>query len=142
MFSTSHLHPMLVHFPIALVIVGFLAEIAALIFKKEPTLSRTGFYLLIIGSISAFAAWLTGNLFTADMNGVAGKVQGYHELFANITLGLLFLTSVIRILILIRKNESTTLKLVAFIFYALAAFSVSITGFIGGKLVYNFMLGM
>jgi uncharacterized membrane protein len=142
MFSTSHLHPMLVHFPIALVIVGFLAEMAALIFKKELALTQMGFYLLLVGSISAFAAWLTGNLFTADLDGVAGKVQGYHELFANITLGLLFLTSVIRIFILIRKNENTTLKLVAFIFYALAAFSVSITGFIGGKLVYNFMLGM
>lgn len=142
MFSTSHLHPMLVHFPIALIIFGFLAEIASLIFKKELALTKMGFYLLLAGTISAFVAWLTGNLFTTDMDGAAGKVQGYHELFANITLVLLLITSAIRIFILIKKIENPTLKTAAFVFYALATVSVSITGFIGGRLVYNFMLGM
>ncbi|HEY3390176.1 MAG TPA: DUF2231 domain-containing protein, partial [Prolixibacteraceae bacterium] len=64
MVSTSHLHPMLVHFPIALVVFGFIAEIAALYFKREVCLSRIGFYLLIIGTLSALTAWLTGNFFT------------------------------------------------------------------------------
>ena len=35
MFSTSHLHPMLIHFPIALVAIGFLAECISLIVKKN-----------------------------------------------------------------------------------------------------------
>ena len=35
MFSTSHIHHMLVHFPVALILIGFLAELAALVYKKE-----------------------------------------------------------------------------------------------------------
>ena len=46
MFNTSHLHPLLVHFPIALVMFGFLAEAASLLFKKEAWLSKAGFYLV------------------------------------------------------------------------------------------------
>ncbi len=49
MISLSHLHPMLVHFPIALIVLGFIADFASLIFKKEACLSKTGFYLLIAG---------------------------------------------------------------------------------------------
>ena len=30
MFDTSHLHPMIVHFPIALITVGFIADVVFL----------------------------------------------------------------------------------------------------------------
>jgi len=142
MFSTSHLHPMLVHFPIALVIFGFLAELAFLFFKKEISLNKTGYYLLIVGTLAAVVAWLTGNFFTSEMDGASGKIKELHELFATITLILLLVTSVFRTTLLILKNENSALKILAFILYGLAAISVSITGYIGGSLVYNYMLGI
>lgn len=142
MFSTNHLHPLLVHFPIALVIVGFFAEVAFLFFKKELSLSKTGYYLLIAGTLAAVLAWITGNFFTSEMDGPAGKIKDLHELFAIITLGLLVATSLIRSILLILKNENPNLKLLVFILYGLAAISVSITGYLGGSLVYNYMLGM
>jgi uncharacterized membrane protein len=43
MFTTSHFHPMLVHFPIALIMIGFLAEVISLFVKKEACLSFAGF---------------------------------------------------------------------------------------------------
>jgi uncharacterized membrane protein len=43
MFATSHLHPMLVHFPIALILIGFLAELAFLVIKKEVCLTKKTF---------------------------------------------------------------------------------------------------
>jgi len=133
---------MLVHFPIALVVFGFLAELAALYFKKEIYLSRMGFILLIFGTLSAIMAWLTGNFFTADMAGSAGEIKETHELFAMITLGILLLTSVLRILLETKKSESSGLKWFALVFYGLAAISVSITGFYGGTLVYNYMMAL
>jgi uncharacterized membrane protein len=142
MISTTHFHPMLVHFPIALVVFGFLAEIAALYFKKEVCLSRVGFYLLIFGTLSALMAWLTGNFFTSEMAGAAGEIKETHELFALITLGTLLVTSVLRLVIQSKGIENTGLKKVALFFYGLAAISVSITGFYGGTLVYNYMMSL
>jgi uncharacterized membrane protein len=140
MISPSHFHPMLVHFPIALVAVGFLAELTSLYFKKEVCLSKLGFYLLLVGTLSALVAWLTGQLFTNEMSGAAGEIKEIHEFFAITTLGLLIVTSTLRIIIATKKIEKPNLSKIAFILYALAAVSVSITGFYGGNLVYNYMM--
>jgi uncharacterized membrane protein len=142
MFTTSHLHPMLVHFPIALVMFGFLAELAFLFFKKELALSKMGYYLLIFGTLAALAAWLTGNFFTSGLEGEAGKIKETHELFATITLILLLVTSILQTTFFVLKNESAVLKTISFLFYGAAAISVSITGFFGGSLVYNYMIGL
>jgi len=139
MFTTTHLHPMLVHFPIALVAIGFLADLISLFIKKELCFPKMSFNLLLLGTLSAIAAVLSGVFFTSEMSGTAGEVQETHELFAFITLSLLVITSFLRI-IQLRKPENNNLKWSAFILYALATIAVSITGFFGGNLVYNFMM--
>lgn len=140
MFDTTHLHPMLVHFPIALVMFGFIAEVAGLIFKKEVCLTKTGFYLLIIGTFAAIVTWLSGILFTNEMSSTAGLVKSTHELFALLTVGLLLITSILRIMLMLKKSEKLNLKWIALALYALACLSVSITGFYGGTLVYTYMM--
>lgn len=140
MISLSHIHPMLVHFPIALVLFGFAADFASLILKKEVCLSKIGFYLLLGGTLSAALALLTGFLFTSEMSGPAGEVRQTHEMFALITLAILILTSLVRIIISVRNKENTNIKWLAFFLYALAAISVSLTGFYGGTLVYSYMM--
>ncbi len=139
MFSTSHLHPMLIHFPIALVAIGFLAECISLIVKRELSLSKMSFYLLIAGTFFAVFTWLSGVLFTSEMSGAAGEIKDTHELFAGLTLGLLLLTSILRI-ILIRNATNKLVIRLSFITYALAAICVAVTGFYGGTLVYNYMM--
>jgi uncharacterized membrane protein len=140
MFDTSHIHPMLVHFPIALVVFGFIADVASLYFKKEAFLSKMGTYLLIVGTLSALATWLSGVLFTAEMSGSAGQVKETHELFAFITIIILVITATLRLYLLIGKKDNSNLKWVAFILYGLATISVSLTGFFGGTLVYSYMI--
>ena len=140
MISTSHFHPMLVHFPIALVVFGFIAEVAAIWFKKEIYLSRFGFYLLLAGTISALFALATGTLFTAEMEGAAAEIQETHELFAWITLSTLLISSALRIYLEVKKSENSGLQRIAFIFYGVGAIAVSITGFYGGSLVYDYMM--
>lgn len=140
MISLTHVHPMLVHFPIALVVVGFAFDLASLILKKETCLSKAGFYLLLGGTLSALLAVLAGVFLTSEMSGSAGEVKETHEMFAWITLAILTLTSVIRIYILVKNKEKTNLKWLAFFLYALAVISVSLTGFYGGTLVYNYMM--
>ncbi|HAH24862.1 MAG TPA: hypothetical protein DCL77_14105, partial [Prolixibacteraceae bacterium] len=93
MISITHIHPMLVHFPIALIMIGFIAECTSLYFKKETYWSLLGFYLLIVGTATALLALLSGVLFTAEMSGTANEVKETHEMFAWITLSILVAAS-------------------------------------------------
>lgn len=140
MISTSHFHPMLVHFPIALIMIGFIAELASLYFKKEYCLSFAGFHLLIIGAIAALAAYLTGEFFTGEMSGAAGDIKNTHELFATITLWTVLVNAAFRIILKATKKEKGVFKWIAFTLYAISAIAVSITGFYGGTLVYEYMM--
>lgn len=140
MFPTTHFHPLLVHFPIALLLVGFLAEVVALFYKKEICLTKFGFYLLIVGTLAAIVTWLSGILFTAEMEGAAGQLRDKHEFMALTTVILAAITSVLRFYLVRQKREKTGLKKLAFILYAITAACVGITGFFGGNLVYSFMV--
>jgi uncharacterized membrane protein len=142
MFNTDHIHPLVVHFPIALIIVGFVAEVISLFFKSEKCLSKTGFYLMILGSLGAIAAWSSGQLFTEEpTQGEILKVFNLHETGGLITMILIVSGTLFRIWLIIKKKENTSLKWVAFLFYLLAFLAVSFTGFMGGRMVYDFMLG-
>jgi uncharacterized membrane protein len=143
MISTDHLHPMIVHFPIALITVGFIAEVVSLFFKSEKCLSKTGFYLMILGSLAAIAGWASGHLFTEEpTQGEMLKVFHSHETGALITMILILAGTIFRIWLLVKKKEETQLKWIAFGFYLLAFVAVTFTGYMGGTMVYNFMIGL
>ena len=129
---------MLVHFPIALVIFGFLAEMFALLYKNEDWLKIAGFYLLIFGTVSALLASFSGLFFTKEVTGLAIDVEERHEMFAWITAAMLFITSTIRILMEEKQNQK--LKTIMLIFYGLSVLSVVTTGLIKGILVYDYIL--
>ena len=143
MFSTDHLHPMIVHFPIALITVGFIAEVSSLFFRSEKCLSKTGFYLMVLGSLAAIGAWSTGHLFTEEpTQGEILKVFERHETWALVTMILMITGTLFRIWLVVQKKEETSLKWIAFGFYLLAFAAVTFTGFMGGTMVYNFMIGL
>lgn len=140
MFSLTHLHPMIVHFPIALVTIGFLAELASLYFKKEACLHKISLYLLIIGTLAAIAAVLAGVFFTEQLSGEAGSIAKTHALLAFITTGFLLVTALLGILPLLNGKDNKTIKQLFLIMYLLSMIAVSATGFFGGTLVYSYMM--
>jgi uncharacterized membrane protein len=140
--NTAHFHPMIVHFPIAIIMIGFLADTASLIFRKEKCLSTMGFYLLITGTLAAIAAVATGYFFTSPMEGEPGLVRDRHELFAFLTLAAVILAAVFRIILVVRKKEETRLKYLAFGIFFLAFIFVSVTGYLGGILVMEYLIGI
>jgi uncharacterized membrane protein len=143
MFNTAHLHPMIVHFPIALITIGFIADLASLFFKSEKCLSKTGFYLMIAGTLAAIAAWSTGQLFTNEPSqGEIVKVFESHETGALVTMLLMIIGSAFRIWLVIKKREETQMKWIAFGFYLLGFAAVTYTGFMGGTMVYNYMMSI
>jgi len=138
----NHFHPMLVHFPIALLISGFLFDVTGLIFRKEKCLSKTGFYLMILGTVGSVAAYLTGEFFTKEMTGIAGDLEETHELFAKITMYTMIIASTFRIWIVLLKKTETFWKWIILGIYFIGTIAVGYTGFLGGKLVYNIMIGL
>jgi uncharacterized membrane protein len=143
MFNTDDIHPMIVHFPVALIIAGFLAEVVSHIFKGEKCFSKTAFYLMILGALAAVVAWATGHLFANEPT--QGEILGVfvkHKTGALITMLIMILGSAFRIWLVVQKKEETQLKWIAFGFYLLAFAAVSFTGFMGGTMVYNFMMSL
>lgn len=143
MFTTAHLHPMIVHFPIALITFGFIADVFSLFFKSEKCLSKTGFYLMVIGGLAAIAAWGTGHLFTDEpTQGAILDIFEKHKTGGLITMILIVIGSAFRIWLVLKRKEETQLKWVAFGLYFLAFAAVGFTGFLGGIMVFNFMMGL
>lgn len=143
MFDTSILHPMLVHFPIALILTGFLLEIIATYKRGDLCTNKAAFVLLLLGTLSAYVAATAGGLFTPDFTGKAGDVENTHQTFAGISITLFTITSVLYIYAAwSKKAVPDIINKLGFLFYTLSAISVSITGFYGGELVYNILLKM
>jgi uncharacterized membrane protein len=138
--DTVILHPMAVHFPIALLMVGFLFDVISLFFKKEKCLSKAGLYLMILGTLGAVAAVMTGMLFSKELTGFGGHKKEIHEMFAVITLIIMLLACIVRIIIVSMKKEESSLKWVVFLLFAAGTGFVAYTGLLGGKLVYEVML--
>jgi uncharacterized membrane protein len=134
---------MIVHFPVALITVGFIAEVVSLFYKSEKCLSKTGFYLMVLGTLAAIAAWSTGQLFTNEpAQGDIVSVFERHKTGALITMILMIIGSTFRIWLQIKNKEETKLKWVAFGFYLLGFAAVTFTGFMGGTMVYDFMMAL
>ena len=60
MITAPHLHAMVIHFPIALLMAGFLSELIAL-FSKKQFFKNASFYLLILGALGAIVAYVSGS---------------------------------------------------------------------------------
>ncbi|MEG1553711.1 MAG: DUF2231 domain-containing protein [Rikenellaceae bacterium] len=143
MFSTSHIHPMLVHFPIALAMLGFLFEVINQLFlKKKGKGIRCGEYILYFATISMIVTVLSGYIFTGTFTGITLEVRNSHVMFAVITTLLLILSSILYLLAYKYNEKANKMQQIGLLFYALAAIAVSITGSLGGTLVYGYMIGL
>ena len=111
MFSLDHVHPMLVHFPIA-----------------------------FIGALTVAAAYASGALLTKELYGAAGAIQSSHELFAEMTTISALVGAAFKIYLKTEKKEDSNLKWIAFAIYLFTVVSISITGYYGGVLVYDYLI--
>lgn len=140
MFDTAHIHPMLVHFPIALTLLGCLLECIAII-RKQP--SKCGQTLLYFATFSAILAASAGALFTPNFTEEKlAAAKNIHSTIAGITVTLLCIASAFYIGTYLMKKYALLFRKIGFIFYVASALAVAITGFLGGVIVYNDLLKM
>ncbi len=143
MFDMSHIHPMIVHFPIALLFVGFLFEFLGLVTKKD-SFSTTAFYLLILGTISVIAAYFSGE-FAGEGIAEAGALKTaieIHEEAALLSLWLMVSTAILRIAYVLLKKQNMYLKWAAFTLFLLGTISIVRTCYYGRELVYKHAAGV
>lgn len=142
MFTATHLHAMIVHFPVALVLVAFLSELIGLILKKQFYL-QASFYILVLAGLGAIAAYLSGNAAGDGMDG--GSLQRAmedHEESATFTLWLTMAAAGAKIVLCFIQKEMRWLKILAFTLLFAAAGSVARTGYLGGELVFKHAAGV
>lgn len=141
MISSTHLHAMLIHFPIALLLIGFLNEIIGIVFKKI-FFNKTAFYLLILGTFGTVLSYLSGDAAGDGMEGGSlGKAIELHENSAFVTLWLAIITSLVYSLAWF-KYSNKWIKIISIILFALVIISVSRTAYLGGQLVYKHGAGI
>lgn len=142
MFDVSHIHPMLVHFPIALTLLGVLFA-ALRLFMPTKFTYPCGEYILYFATVSAILAAMAGGAFTPDFtNPVLAQAKNVHSTFAGITVTFLCIASAFYLGQHFLKKYAGKLQKTGFAFYVLAALAVAATGFLGGVIVYNDLLKM
>ncbi len=142
MISSTHLHAMVVHFPIALLMVAFLFEVISYFFKKD-VLRQSAFYLLILGTIGAVISYLTGNAAGGGMeDGALNKAMELHEQAATISLCLTIITALVYTGTHYYKRNKVWLRIISLFLFTGVIGSVARTGYLGGQLVYKHGAGV
>ena len=81
------IHPILVHFPVALLTIYALMEVLPLENKFGRTYFNIKFAFLIIGVVASFPAYWTGGFAGESVeHGPLGKIVEYHAVFAGATM--------------------------------------------------------
>ena len=129
----GRLHPMIVHFPIALLIFAAILELFTL--KKFHSKFRPAIKLLVrIGAVSAVIAAVFGWLL-ADLDGIEGELLDLHKQVGIATAALSLL--VLFFLQKISKKYKSNQVLVYRSFLFFAALGVSVTGHFGASLTHG-----
>ena len=142
MITAPHLHAMVIHFPIALLLTGFLSEVIGLIFNKQ-FFRDAAFYLLLLGTLGAIVAYISGSYAGGGMtDGILQEPLEIHENTALITLLLAIITAVFSTVMHFFNAPKMWAKWVYFLLFAALVGLIARTGYLGGQLVFKHGAGI
>jgi len=131
------IHPMLIHFPVA-ALIGVIATDLAFIFTADGFWARAGLWLSGIG---ALGGWISGMAGLVDLTTVA-RIRRLitawcHAILAVMLLSLATLNWLVRL-------ADPALQILPWGFYLslLTGLLIAITGILGGRLVYEYAVGV
>ncbi|MFZ1683652.1 MAG: DUF2231 domain-containing protein [Candidatus Zixiibacteriota bacterium] len=143
MIDQSHLHPMIVHFPIALIIIGFLSDLVGA-FTRRQFFITAGLYLIALGSVGTIAAYLSGNLAGDGVTeaGALGTALETHEGAATLALWTMIVLAAVRVTLGLSKTMTGWRQWAMVALLALGVGTIARTGYYGGELVYKHAAGV
>lgn len=138
----QNIHPMFVHFPIALLIFSVVCDILGRLFKKD-SLENAGWWGLCLGILAIVLTATTGLLAASSVP----HIEAAHELMENHEHLQLIAGAIFLILFIVRIVNKTRLpqRTIAFALYIVVALAgigtMSFGAHLGGRLVYEFGVG-
>lgn len=135
-----NIHPLIVHFPIALLVVAVLFDVARLLFKKQNWLQNSVIALYSTGTIGLVASFFSGRnaVETVSITGEAISVVTTHEDWALYTLIYFSVFTLLRFWTWWKNLEVKQSISVSLIVLAFAGIGMLwYTGELGTKLVYK-----
>lgn len=135
MSDFSNLHPLIVHFPIVLLLLAFLTQIGAFFLWKKQ-LNWLTLILLIGGFIGAYLASTLVHPHTTGLSEAAKMVLEKHDLFADYTIWLSGIGVLLKGVSLFFVKDKLWLEIIVALVLAGSAFSVSKAGHYGATLIH------
>lgn len=139
--NTIYIHPMIVHFPVALFIAGAFAALLSKIFRHHRMGGKLYAFAgisMIAGALGAIGAVLSGFLFTKEMIGIMGELRQTHILFAFISVICGSIAAILMgISLFSDQKRSGLLQDAGVVTSLLTAVLIGITGHYGGMMVFG-----
>lgn len=135
------MHPMVVHFPIVLLLLAFFSQIGSFLFWKQE-LSLITLVLLLGGTIGAFVASNFTHPHTTELNEVAAQLLNQHENYAGYTKWISLMAVLLKAGSHFYFDRKVWIEIVVVILLAGAAFCVSQAGHYGAALTHLHGIGV
>jgi len=146
----TSIHPVVVHFPITLLLTAALFDAACLVVRRFLWLDRAAAVLMTLGGIGAGVAYLTGRRAAeaaAPVTGVAQGVLADHQDLALLTLYASGAAIALRLFVSYLGRHDLEVnfgifRLAALVLVFVAAALLLLTAFHGGQLVFEHGIGV
>jgi len=136
-----NLHPLVVHFPVALLTVGLLFDLLGMVSKRDDH-HRTGWWLHISGALGLILAVITG-LHAEDSVEITEGARNHFEIHEQVAFAT---TAVFALLLAWRVGSKTRIperrRPVYFMLSIAAVALLWVTAWYGGEMVYSFGVGV
>jgi len=129
------LHPLVVHFPIVLLLLAAVFQLFQLFIRKR-NLDWVVLFCIGFGFIGAYVAGTFVHPDTKGLSDIAQKILDNHDTFANWTIWTSAIAAVLKTLSLFVIKQNKIFEILILVVMGIAVFSVSKAGHYGSQLVH------
>jgi uncharacterized membrane protein len=140
-----NLHPLVIHFPIALLVVAVLADLVDQVAGRQTWLAPAGTALYALGAVGAGVACVTGQQAadTVLMSGMAHSIVAAHRTWALATTFYFGVLAIVRVALAFRSTPSGRgLRILLLVAAVIGLMGLQQTAERGGRLVYEQGVGV
>ena len=133
-------HPIMVHFPIALILVALFLSTINIFKQQDFELTPMLISMIVLAAIGSWISVLTG-FWGLELSPIGNEIRYEHMLYAIWTSGFITLSAIIFMIVRAnRKKMPTWIGIFGYLALIGAAYCVCMAGYLGGYIVYNILI--